>query len=507
MRNVFWCLILSLLVLITCFLLLIPMHAQHVNMQTQIGNTCGSGTFPKSNSGGTNLNCSDMSEQSNGDNFGNGQSGWILNLGDGAHAGTYGFFWNLTSGDYRELETNTNGGIPLVYTTGSGNVGERFDDTGGLGLKEGPCTNKSSSYDWICGDSTNHRLATINNNGSENILVGNADFPTCADTGGNHLNFSGSTFSCGNSSSGGGGNVSGPGSSTSGDIATWNGTSGTTLQDSGWNIIGSSLIGGISGTLFSTQGTTVTNPFLFEATGNLTKSTGAQNFILSTATFGSTSTSSTNNFLYLEPTFSLVTPGVSAKQSVLTISPTVNDVTTFYDIYEPIGTINVDSTNYNNLQYLNEIEPSTFTAGSAVTIVRAATLHVSGAPSAGSNVTLNNPYAIYIDSGNVDVATGFSYSAGMASVGTKFTASGCTNSTTVGGATAGSYHSGTTGTCTVTITMGNSLSAPNGWDCTANDQTTPADKQQTISGGSQTTAVLSGTTASGDVISFHCIGY
>jgi hypothetical protein len=93
---------------------------------------------------------------------------------------------------------------------------------------------------------------------------------------------------------------------------------------------------------------------------------------------------------------------------------------------------------------------------------------------------------------------------GYVSTGTTFTASGCSNSTLVGGATAGSYHSGTTGTCTVTLTTG--LTAPHGWSCSAQDLTTPADIQ-TQTATTTTTATLSGTTVSGDVVNFHCIGY
>jgi hypothetical protein len=94
--------------------------------------------------------------------------------------------------------------------------------------------------------------------------------------------------------------------------------------------------------------------------------------------------------------------------------------------------------------------------------------------------------------------------ANMFAGGTTFTASGCNNSTLVGGATAGSYDSGTSGTCTVVLTTG--VTAPHGYACTANDLTTTADTiKQTAS--SQTTATLSGTTASGDVISFACTPY
>jgi hypothetical protein len=91
--------------------------------------------------------------------------------------------------------------------------------------------------------------------------------------------------------------------------------------------------------------------------------------------------------------------------------------------------------------------------------------------------------------------------------GTKFTSNaGCSETALVGGATAGSFTSGTTGTCTVTITMGGSATAPNGWACFANDLTTPSDTiKQTAT--STTTATLSGTTVSGDAINFSCTGF
>ena len=90
--------------------------------------------------------------------------------------------------------------------------------------------------------------------------------------------------------------------------------------------------------------------------------------------------------------------------------------------------------------------------------------------------------------------------------GTTFTASGCSNSTLVGGPSAGSYDSGTSGTCTVVVTMGASMAAPHGWACRANDLTTNADViSQTAT--TATTATLAGTTVSGDVINFACTGY
>lgn len=98
--------------------------------------------------------------------------------------------------------------------------------------------------------------------------------------------------------------------------------------------------------------------------------------------------------------------------------------------------------------------------------------------------------------------------ASYQSGGTKFTASGCSNSTTVGGATAGTFVSGTTGTCTVTITMNGAtgLTAPNGWSCHASDQTTPANLIAQ-SASSTTTATITGTTVTNDVISFSCMAF
>lgn len=106
-------------------------------------------------------------------------------------------------------------------------------------------------------------------------------------------------------------------------------------------------------------------------------------------------------------------------------------------------------------------------------------------------------------------ASGTSFSvSGIISGGTKFTTSGCSVSATTGGATAGTYMSGTTGTCTTVITMNGAtgLTAPNGWSCWGNDQTTAADLIGQ-SASSSTTATLKGTTVSGDVINFGCIGY
>jgi hypothetical protein len=92
--------------------------------------------------------------------------------------------------------------------------------------------------------------------------------------------------------------------------------------------------------------------------------------------------------------------------------------------------------------------------------------------------------------------------------GTKFTASGCSNSTTTGQGTAGTFKSGTTGTCTVTITLNGAtgITAPNGWICTAFNRTTTANLMlQTVD--STTGCTIAGTTVTNDIIAFYAQPY
>jgi hypothetical protein len=97
--------------------------------------------------------------------------------------------------------------------------------------------------------------------------------------------------------------------------------------------------------------------------------------------------------------------------------------------------------------------------------------------------------------------------AAFLSLGTKFTTNaGCSETTLVGGASAGSVNSGTTGTCTFVVTFGNTATAPTGWACNIRDVTTPADIINEPS-STTTTATFSGATVSGDKLVFSCIGY
>ena len=86
--------------------------------------------------------------------------------------------------------------------------------------------------------------------------------------------------------------------------------------------------------------------------------------------------------------------------------------------------------------------------------------------------------------------------------GTPATLSGCSYSAEHGGPWAGSFVSGISGTCTVTVAFAG-FSIPNGWACDAHDLTTPADViNQTAY--STTSITFSGTTVAGDLLTWKC---
>jgi hypothetical protein len=174
--------------------------------------------------------------------------------------------------------------------------------------------------------------------------------------------------------------------------------------------------------------------------------------------------------------------------------------------------------------------PSTYNTGigsvcdSSVRVFSGGTLSFTFAGAGGT--TGNGGGIVYNNSGGSDGTTvlhgpingsietknggtpgrGSIFTGGIVSWGNKFSASGCSNGTLVGGDSAGSYLSGTTGICTVTITMGDSLAAFSGWGCSVWDVTTPADLQQETA-YTTTTVTFSGTTVSGDKIVFSCVGF
>lgn len=143
---------------------------------------------------------------------------------------------------------------------------------------------------------------------------------------------------------------------------------------------------------------------------------------------------------------------------------------------------------------------------SAYTFASAADLTANG-PDTGMSRSAADVTAF--GNGTPGNTTGKLKASGYISVGTKFTTNnGCTDGANVGGATAGEFVVGST-SCTEVITMGDSATAPNGWDCHAYDKTTLADvtnPHQTTS-TTTTATIVTGTVVSGDHIAFSCMGY
>lgn len=122
------------------------------------------------------------------------------------------------------------------------------------------------------------------------------------------------------------------------------------------------------------------------------------------------------------------------------------------------------------------------------------------APSSGVIQALNSGF------GDVAIIE----TAGFQSSGTKFTTSGCSISSTTGGATSGKFTLGANN-CTATLTLNGAsgITAANGWNCDAHDLTAPTIFIGQTSASNTTTAAFTIPVTAGatDVISFSCIGY
>jgi hypothetical protein len=98
-------------------------------------------------------------------------------------------------------------------------------------------------------DSTSHRLTMNNANGGASRLFGELDFPSCLDSGGNHLNYDpvAKTFSCGTSGGTGGGSMTYPGAGIPVSTGTaWGtsitaGTAGHVLRSNGATFVDSAI--------------------------------------------------------------------------------------------------------------------------------------------------------------------------------------------------------------------------------------------------------------------------
>lgn len=118
------------------------------------------------------------------------------------------------------------------------------------------------------------------------------------------------------------------------------------------------------------------------------------------------------------------------------------------------------------------------------------------------------PSSYWSGTGNVKF-DGALTAGGFIDSGTKFTTSGCSISSTTGGATSGKFTLGAN-TCTAVVTLNGAtgLTSANGWACQASDQTAPT-VLIALSASSTTTASFNIPAGAGatDVISFSCRGY
>jgi hypothetical protein len=127
---------------------------------------------------------------------------------------------------------------------------------------------------------------------------------------------------------------------------------------------------------------------------------------------------------------------------------------------------------------------------------------ITGGAISGTAITGGTITGAAITGGTI---SGVTFPTGVVSGGTTFAVSGCTPSTLTGGATAGTFVSGGSGTCTATITMGASATAPHGWACPGNVLGTTNPLIQTAY--STTTAAVLASVSPGQTIIFSCQGF
>jgi len=134
-----------------------------------------------------------------------------------------------------------------------------------------------------------------------------------------------------------------------------------------------------------------------------------------------------------------------------------------------------------------------------------------------NNITLGNATDLPTVTMHTGIATfdsGIQINAGTLNVndidatalimgGTAASLSGCTNSAKAGGVSAGKFTSGTTGVCTVTITL--SVTATNGYACYSSDITTGVAGAQSASGTGS--CQIKVTTTTGDIVTWAAIGF
>jgi hypothetical protein len=205
----------------------------------------------------------------------------------------------------------------------------------------------------------------------------------------------------------------------------------------------------------------------------------------------------------------------------LTITPTtstINGAATLLMGQNTSCTIISDGTNYLVSGCYGPIAASVTTLQSyklGLSVI-GGTISLNASSNAAVNVgTGTNTNLVTVGGGSNGVVinsnqSGSIKNTGLISTGTKFTTSGCSVSSTTGGATAGIFTLGAN-TCTVVITMNGAtgLTSTNGWTCQAHDRTSITAIIDGESSSTTTTAsiVIPATAGTTDIISFSCTGF
>jgi hypothetical protein len=227
-----------------------------------------------------------------------------------------------------------------------------------------------------------------------------------------------------------------------------------------------------------------------------------------TGTFGDSSTQIANNQFVAAAVAAVTAPVTSVNGHVGVVVLGIADIAGAAPLASPAFTLiptaptaapNTTGVQLATLNYVlgqaasaTPLVDGTGTPGTSLTYARADHVH----PTDTSRAATNNPNL----TGNVQGPSYFSN-------GTTFTSSaGCSETALVGGAGAGQFTSGTTGTCTTTLTWGAGPSAPNHWGCLVVDQTTKV--MGFVTGSTAGGVTVSVVTTSGDIVVVApCEGY
>jgi hypothetical protein len=127
-----------------------------------------------------------------------------------------------------------------------------------------------------------------------------------------------------------------------------------------------------------------------------------------------------------------------------------------------------------------------------------------------TSLTRSAAGVLAIGGGTAGSTTAKVKASGYMSVGTAFsTNAGCGESAPSDGSTAGRIVTVGSTSCTTIVTMGDSASAPHGWDCNVHDITTAADynNPSVLTSNATTATIVTGTIVSGDTLRLSCIGF